>query len=273
MKLFKYFGDYGLHVLRDLEIYLSPANEFNDPFEFSINFDNTNITIEDVKRVLRKDEYFREWCQLNPSEEDPDKRHRDYLSHLPEIAEARISNLPARKELTEKTFQSDVSKGFIIGCFSMVDDSILMWSHYSRGHTGIVIEFDPSSEPFNIPPCLQIVKYCSLKPVYQHGWQEGDVHMQEAFFPIASHKADVWSYEKEVRFIIPNTVSIIRDGRFLKIPAKSIMSVTLGFRRPIENKVAINRILQRADLKHVVLKSAYESIDGYGIEIQELPND
>jgi hypothetical protein len=273
MKLFKYFGEYGLNVLRDLEIYLRPASEFNDPFEFSINFDHTNISLEDVKRILQGEEYFREWCQSNPSEEDSDKRRRDYVNRLDETAKERMSNVPARKKLTEKAFQNFGWSGFVIGCFSLRNDSILMWSHYSQGHTGIVIEFDPSSEPFNIPPCLQVVNYSRLKPTYRHSWHGDTVYMKNEVYRIASHKSDLWRYEEEVRYIIPKSVSIVRDQRFLQIPAKSIVSVTFGFRCKIENKVAINRCLQRPDLRHVAIKSATESVDGYEIEIQEIAND
>jgi hypothetical protein len=237
MKLFKYCRSHGLDVIRDLRIYLSHANEFNDPFECAIKFDYTSIGVEDIKRILLSEEYyFTEWCALNPSEEDLDKRRQYYQEHIDEIARERVEDIPTRREMTQRQFLVHASRAFIMGCFSLHDNSVQMWSYYANDHKGIVIEFDGSSEPFTYADCLYEVKYGSERPVFQ---LQGAEDLKEQFFRCATHKGNSWSHEREVRYIIPKNISVIQQGRFLPIPAKSIVSVTLGCRCPIEYRFAI----------------------------------
>jgi hypothetical protein len=105
-----------------------------------------------------------------------------------------------------------------------------MWSHYSDGHKGIVIGFDPSKLNLRaIDPVSYVPRRVELNPPLQiedHGkWKA-----------IIMSKSDLWEYEREYRamLILPGlkkrTLKNGAIGYFRAFPPASIVKVILGFR-------------------------------------------
>ena len=109
-------------------------------------------------------------------------------------------------KIIEETLET-IRHSVLVSCFSLVNDSILMWSHYAKSHSGACVELDIDDSDF------KIVKY-SKKPVkfklskifeYVFGYEFAEEKMDysdSAFLfalkPFLTKFID-WQYEKEVR--------------------------------------------------------------------------
>lgn len=107
IKLYKYFSpeQYNLESLQNLKVNITKPNKFNDPYDCSINYDRSilNKLANDKQDILEE-------CFMH------------------------IENL-------EKSINKFINKTFIT-CYSEIPDSILMWSHYSKNHSGFCLEYD-----------------------------------------------------------------------------------------------------------------------------------
>lgn len=86
-------------------------------------------------------------------------------------------------------------------CLSEVYDSMLMWSHYARNHTGFCIEYDfKESDMF----------YKHLYPVTytkdRYAVSKADMLSEntEWIYKTTCRKSNVWAYEKEWRIVTAN---------------------------------------------------------------------
>src|SRR6266404_5023021 len=168
MKLYKYCSEIGgVKLLETARLRLSPPDRFNDPFEFAVNIDHSTINKEGLREYLRTSEnMFEGWQEKVAGDQDPIAARKYYNEHLDEITE----NLYARRSENFLIQQENncklASQIWAVGCFSERPDSILMWSHYSNQHQGMLIEFDSDYLPFNGPDDLMKVRYLDEKPVY-----------------------------------------------------------------------------------------------------------
>lgn len=106
-------------------------------------------------------------------------------------------------------------------------DSLLMWAHYAKGHTGFALGFDGTHPFFE---SARSVEYRDLRPDFR----AADLVFHEVFFV----KSREWSYEHEWRAIRLLTASdtVIRrtplDIHLVKIPAQAVSQIILGSRSP-----------------------------------------
>lgn len=95
-----------------------------------------------------------------------------------------------------------------LSCLSKVNDSLLMWSHYCRNHSGICIGVDIDKVLANVPsmfgvnferPYLYEVQYQKIiqRPNAYKSWE--DVLRYQW-----STKAEDWIYEEEMRLVMEN---------------------------------------------------------------------
>lgn len=85
--------------------------------------------------------------------------------------------------------------------FTETKENILMWSHYSENHTGIVIEFDIKHPFFNKKFKEKDKKYegTPQKVFYRKERLKTSNYLLEPFF----HKSLEWMYEQEYRMLLP----------------------------------------------------------------------
>jgi hypothetical protein len=152
------------------EVYLTPANQFNDPFDclFYANLD----------RLLSSDKF---------------------LAFL-------YTNYPILKEYNLRDGIDDIMMQVIVGmqndiravCFSETWSSILMWSHYADCHRGFCIEYDTES--------MSEFKKQKLFPVL---YLEDQFDVTNDIINTSPNaglitmvgKANEWNYEKEWRMV------------------------------------------------------------------------
>lgn len=102
-----------------------------------------------------------------------------------------------------------------LGIISVTEDpyNLLMWSHYASEHSGIVVEIDCESSPFDFKNKIsrvllnsgspEKVRYSNLRPGRVFDEEAiNDVFDTKFIKSIALTKSNDWIYEKEYRFIL-----------------------------------------------------------------------
>jgi hypothetical protein len=94
-------------------------------------------------------------------------------------------------------------------CLSEINNSILMWSHYGRGHAGVVLEIDTSvsNKDFYRSTILKVEyddelpKFFEQKFVRYYMTGEISFDMYDIFNRSRCIKSKAWEYEKEWRIV------------------------------------------------------------------------
>lgn len=186
-RLFKYeaFSARALQNLKEQVIYFGSPLQFNDPYDCAL-----------TPRIK------------SPSNSDIDRLRKQYGSDpkLPEVTREKFKTMPEEKlrELIFRTGMKQLQEGvseFLssngVSCFSEVNDSLLMWSHYSDSGKGFCLEFRTDKSPFEK---LHQVQYTTKMP-------EVDIvsilcgDSRAELINRYRTKAEDWRYEKEWRCI------------------------------------------------------------------------
>lgn len=272
MRLFRYYkAQWAIRTLTDLEIRTSIPSELNDPFELSPNIDPSQFTQERIEAILCHDhiidEYYdREAAQSGFSNKEDYKRC--YFKDLSERAAQVLESISKNVEADRKSFADNFSRHWRIVCASLVDDSILMWSHYADNHTGVVLEFDTGEPPFSEigNDSILTVKYSDRKPDYTH-FDYGN-GFKEEMYRVAATKAIDWAYEKEVRIVI--AANALRDRLYLPLTATCIKGIRLGCRASSETQVVVLETLAHPQFRHVRVARAELHPSQYALTFRDI---
>lgn len=262
--VFKYCDQYGLNILDQLELKVTPPNQFNDPFEFT-----PHVVCSSPNR------YFKVWL------EDRDNLERVFLQqtvsgnfkgtfkefkkHLKNNKSTYISNLiPKMPELNARIQATNldyISKQSGVLCMSTRSDSILMWGHYCAKHSGIVIGFNSSWFVSHSDGGLLPVRYVRKRVNWDSSWLPGGKAWLQFNNEVICSKNDEWSYECEVRKYF-NLDSLKKRtlktglGFFLPIQPHIVTSVYLGFRCSAKLEEEVRSVLSRPQFSNVKLYRA-----------------
>lgn len=138
-------------------------------------------------------------------------------------------------------------------CFSELRDNIIMWSHYSDGHTGACIGFETNNDFFN-----------RLRPVdYRPERHDIDLKHWEPrniVFEVMLRKHRSWCYEKEWRLLQKP------GGEPVAFPPEALKSVIFGAHCPQPRQKLVKTLLGE---RIVELHTA--QIDKYEYKLNVLP--
>jgi hypothetical protein len=98
---------------------------------------------------------------------------------------------------------------------SEANDNILMWSHYADSHKGVAIGIQIEDRKYEIRP----IQYDGYSYISDNNY------CNQSAKAILTHKADVWSYEKENRVFCDNNyidVKIVEIITGIKMETKEI---------------------------------------------------
>jgi hypothetical protein len=258
--------------LNALEIRTSIPNALNDPFELSPNIDPAQFTQKRCENFLRQDYNVDMWYEREGRGRGFTNKKafkRWYLKDLPRRAAALLPKVPDNVERVRRNFLNSFSGKWRMICASLANDSILMWSHYADNHTGVVLALDMTQQPFSgiNKKCVLTVNYSAKKPDYYH------FHKTPAFerelFAVASTKATAWSYEREVRIMVPASPKVLRDMQFLPITPGAVSGVFLGCRASGVTKLAFRSALKAPHFDHVRLLQAELNRAEYSLDFEE----
>lgn len=212
-------------------LWFSSFDDFNDPFDgrlkypkqYSRNeinhFLQTISSIHDEKKIKEKTEYLY--------------NNQDELSEI-------ISNAIA-----------DQKKETKVCCFSQINDSILMWSHYADGHKGVCLEFDVTKDPS---------VFCTLqKVVYQPEYSISNylLDSKNTILNMLKIKSQDWQYEHEYRVIRPQETC-----NKIYYKPEALVSIIFGCNCPRQDITNITRIIgSRVKYKKCVLDNDYYKVN------------
>jgi len=190
------------------EIYFSMPEQFNDPFDSKVG-----ISYEGTEEQWIN--FLDGWYRKNKPNLLPKQRC--------DMVNTCLSN---RNKIPEALSFSFLKKMGVY-CMSEINDDILMWSHYSEGHTGFCLIFDANNEFFGR----------SQKIIYSKSYPNVNFFTNtqlEKTEAMLLTKAQHWDYEKEWRIIDH------KDGPGIKhFTEKYFIGVIIGCRMPEENKQKI----------------------------------
>lgn len=261
--LFKYCDARGVDILKSLRLKVSPPNQFNDPFEFlpevDLCMDQTDLKkwLTDPKRIRSA------WMK---------RGRRIPLTDFSIAYKAKVESFgpeqvdDTRSMLQEVTVRrqhgvvDSISKTRALACYSEIPDNFLMWSHYTDGHRGIVVEFDLKSPFFSPPANLMPVSYRSDR-VSARVDTKGFA-FDEHELSVVRTKSLAWSYEREWRqlFQLKDCTRVHNPkgppSFYVSIPSDAIASVRFGVRCAKKTEMKVRRLKERPDLQHVRLWQA-----------------
>lgn len=286
-------------ILLNNEVLLNKPNDFNDPYDSSLMFEERDLKIaRDVllnyaadialKRVLKEHYHvlpFRHKIIALPATwtmKLNDYRNKRFKEYKPVLNYAKLIGLFARLGLKNGKERSNSQKAlddFIylknsgkieesiskavqeasatlsISCFSKIEDSVLMWSHYADNNKGICLEFE--NEGFlDVSYSEERTAIRIRKIMYKILWnfhtkEKIEISKKElpifliAIAPLLTKSKD-WAYEKEVRCIFnsSNKQLISRNDQFF-YRLKTLKSIILGCRTSENDKCDFIKIAQQ----------------------------
>jgi len=242
-------------LLKTNSIYCSLPSSFNDPWDCSPQFDNT-IPNNFIGNYLHKKWALKTYNKFFPA--------RDNTEEIRKILNDPQKNKHLIDQISEAISNEVRTSKYRIYCLSPNPENLLMWSHYANSHTGICIEFDlQKSMLFTALKCRYKASYPSLKTYSKS--------TRDLLAPLLI-KSDVWSYEKEYRFILSSEIDeILENGHNLNpkglftLPKGAISSIIVGCDGPYE-KIKTLVLKYAPDIK---VKRAVKIPNKYAISIQE----
>lgn len=110
------------------------------------------------------------------------------------------------ESFTSGRFLKELLNGAAVLSLSKIPDSILMWSHYGRNHTGAIVEFkiDISNKAFEVESshddliCLDVT-YSKERPVIT--FDGSPSRSLDVLDNLLLTKAGEWAYEQESRVV------------------------------------------------------------------------
>lgn len=277
--VYKYCDERGVAILRQLELKVTPPDQFNDPFEFVPRVVSSAPECE-VRRLLRDKNELKEWYQ-EQKRAGYRGNFRSFKQHMrevrPDLVALTPQVVPASNQFMQTNFSTAASSVFGVLCLASRADSIAMWGHYANKHQGIVIGFDRDWPVFaDLHRPLRPVTYVRTRPEWDCSIRPGAQGEREAMDSVIFSKFDEWAYEKEMRQVFRlEALPSRRMGSpgaalpmyFLEIPADCILSVALGAKASDSFEKEVRSILSGAKFAHVKLLRARLNDSEFSLDV------
>lgn len=223
------------------KLYFALPPELNDPFEASPALRPLKGTAEEqfahLAGSLRKT-WAPKWGWSEQQILQSEMRLRQ---------EIEDGTLEQRRIASQAASRAMLHSQYPMCCVSAVRDSILMWSYYAAGHTGMCIHFDATKAPFAL---AQRVVYADEYP--QLPWPP-DVAPEVARTILALTKSSVWRHEQEYRVInmptrhgsaerVFDDLYEWKTRQLMVLPRHLIVGVTVGAAMPSAEIDSILRV-------------------------------
>jgi len=285
MKLYRYLDfSGGLRTLKDSVLKVTRPINFNDPFEYLIRMRVNRNTFRKccLDKIPKKEmdslvrTKLKEKGIIKPTKRQKQVEYNNIKDDFRKKFENGFNRSSAERAVKRLDLLSPVMG---VTCFTENDNNSLMWSHYSDGHKGMVIEFE-TNIAFKVKPQIIKIKYVEEPPsIIVPYWALKDsnsstssVHQKK----ILGYKHIIWKYEKEYR--IQFDVNILRkeksaDGEELllfDIPKESIRRVVMGCRMSPKCFEELKAILNQSNYRHLKIQRSVAPVSSYKLDYQDL---
>lgn len=256
---------YSIKNLKEDTIWMTTPNKYNDPYDCTLRVRFTENQIKNIKREMIENFKKNRGLKLT-SEEERKLNEIDNLNsfityllkkHLVcsgEKYDIEELNNAINKEfdIINEKLREHFQKSTLSCSFSEVNDSILMWSHYSYNHTGFCIEynFKQLDEQHEFTRMLLPVIYrdelFDMTP-FMEDKEEYNCLMASY---VSMNKSTEWQYEKEWRYSIPWGPGAEPFAKGVPTPT----AIYLGTKISSENEKAIIEIAQEKSIEVYKMK-------------------
>jgi len=177
---------------KDGKLRFSKPSDYNDPFEFSMGENRSALGS------------IGDWFSSSESE------HRQACRNCTQL----------------------LSKLYSVCCFSEKKDNLLMWAHYARSYTGVVIGFSNAITYWEPP--IQRVNYKSETVKAPQDFTSKNIES----LPVAIQKrilvtkADCWAYEEEWRCVKESRrLKSDKYGKYMKLrDQRAVVEIIFGYK-------------------------------------------
>ena len=215
MRCFRYMKfEHARQSLRDNLFKVSRLSEFNDPSECRIRLEHSS-SVPALRKYIRENlvrlqsEFMRLYADITP---DARKRFSEDFIYCAFLASVRQYTSTHSMRLFDDLI---MLMCLVKECGLKINADTLFWSHYADSGRGVRITFDLEMRPKSGFYYMREVNYCEDIPAFDvttfDKWMQGgpfEKYLEE----IVCTKGAAWSYENEVRMIIPRKHSVNRPG-------------------------------------------------------------
>jgi len=258
--LYKYCDGRGIDILLHARLKVTPFNQFNDPFELAPRM-RSEFKLEDAQAMMRDPEYQRDLYKITVSLDQfraSFEQFRDDILAVVanDLANKLVADYPKDAATFRESHMEQISREFGLICLSQIPDDILMWSHYTNGHTGFVIGFDTTNEFFADPQVHEVL-YRNERVLMGHfGDLRDAAYRSDIIKALITTKSSHWDYEREWRQLHmlaqcvtePDTNRAGQRLYFKQLSKSAICEVIVGCRC---NEEPIKEVLSATEFQHV----------------------
>lgn len=226
------------NIILNSALYFSPIKRFNDPFDCKLSY-RQKYSKKEIKR------YFIHFLKRNSGF----ARLKDLLKKFGSNQDFNDHQNYSTRKLIEK-----------IGVLSLSTNpnSILMWSHYSHNHTGLVFEFSAAQNS----KCFDMYHKVDYSEKYDLLSYVEENKIEIPKLMLTKHKD--WSYESEYRIIDMNYQG---EKKFDK---DELTSIIFGALAKKENINRIIKLCTNNGFNHVKFIQAELSVGEFSLKFKEL---
>ena len=251
-RLYKYITC-DLHAVESVlrgGVKFTPIKELNDPSELVPNvivdeveaslerLRQDGYTDEDMVHLRRQGHVFRLLAPQHQVIDVPDTKEGAAATIRLPFYDS-LSELERRLNDTAATIAASVG----VWCLSRRYDSLPMWAHYAGNATGLVFEFADLESVFAGDATGILRQPIPVRYERESRGVTFDPRSHETLF---FSKFRDWSYEKEVRVVLPLTDCRSGNNQHLHlfdVPLRVIKSVILGWRMKPESVSAVHKLV------------------------------
>ena len=165
-----------------------------------------------------------------------------------------------------------------IRVFSVAEekDNLLMWSHYAKSHTGVVIEFLVLPQGDN-PLCVARPAIYSQSPpslFTEQQWMDDilgicPLDLNELYFRYAYVKGNTWAYEKEWRVwdLIPEQQEVLYSD--YPLHEKEIGAIYLGCAIPPDERTRLVTLMSHKQ-PHAMIFQSRKASEEYRLDFEQM---
>ena len=239
--IYKYCDARGTDILLNLRLKITPPNRFNDPFEFA-PIATPTVARKEARLLIKARQTERELFEQLIAEGRFTGNFKSFKKAFRPQRERMIEAVTAKYPSVAADFRTEsvniASQEFGLLCLSAVRDNILMWSHYSHGHTGLVIGFDGRHPILGSGSAdLVEVEYRKQRVEMEYLAAPQSRKFHDQVHSLIRRKSPLWCYECEWRQLRSlrqcETVQDASSGwvnHFFSIEPKLVRQVIIGCR-------------------------------------------
>ena len=249
LHVYKYepFSARSLQNLKEQVIFFGSPMHFNDPYDCALEPSVKEPSDEEVERIRSS--------YLSRPDLEPKVRRSFETSSVPTL---RIMLLRVGRKLLDTEISKFLSaRG--VSCFSEINNSLLMWSHYSGHFRGFCLEFRTDLDLFQK---LRKVRYTTDMPEVEIAPMLCDDNFEQVL-DLYCTKALDWQYEQEWRGIHSQA------GTAYTYPTDALTGIYMGPEMPFSAFEIIALILAGQN-SHVQLWQGRRSKSEFSVEFEQV---